>query len=76
MPEPLTELEDAARLGQWLFGKPLAPRPGAREKQVDMPTPVPVYITYLTAAPEGRGIVFRPDLYNRDGPELARLARR
>jgi murein L,D-transpeptidase YcbB/YkuD len=28
---------------------------------------VPVYITYLTAAPEGKTIAFRSDVYGRDG---------
>jgi murein L,D-transpeptidase YcbB/YkuD len=66
-------VEDAARLAKWLFGKPLAPKAGAPEQQVNLPEPVPVYITYLTAAPEGRGIAFRSDVYNRDGLHLARL---
>lgn len=36
---------------------------------------MPIYITYLTAAPEGDRIVFRDDLYGRDGPQMAALAR-
>ncbi|WP_225010147.1 L,D-transpeptidase scaffold domain-containing protein [Novosphingobium percolationis] len=61
-------LEDAPRLGRWLMGKPL-PRGGkAIEQRVDLPVPVPVYITYLTAAPDAQGqIAFRADPYNRDG---------
>jgi murein L,D-transpeptidase YcbB/YkuD len=66
-------VEDAARLAKWLFGKPLAPKAGAPEKQVNMPEPVPVYITYLTAAPEGQTIAFRSDVYNRDSLHLAKL---
>jgi murein L,D-transpeptidase YcbB/YkuD len=66
-------VEDAARLAKWLFGKPLAPKAGAPEQQVNMPEPVPVYITYLTAAPEGATIAFRSDAYNRDGLHLAKL---
>jgi murein L,D-transpeptidase YcbB/YkuD len=66
-------VEDAARLAKWLFGKPLAPKAGAPEQQVDLPEPVPVYITYLTAAPEGKTIAFRSDVYNRDGLHLAKL---
>jgi murein L,D-transpeptidase YcbB/YkuD len=38
-----------------------------------MPEPVPVYITYLTAQPEGATIAFRSDVYNRDGLHLAKL---
>jgi murein L,D-transpeptidase YcbB/YkuD len=66
-------VEDAARLAKWLFGKPLAPKAGAPEKQVNLPEPVPVYITYLTAAPEGATIAFRSDVYNRDSLHLAKL---
>jgi murein L,D-transpeptidase YcbB/YkuD len=45
-------LEDARRLAKWLFGKPLTTKSKKAEQQVDLPTPVPVYITYLTAAPK------------------------
>lgn len=65
-------LEDAPRLARWLFGKPLKVTAGPPESRVDLPRPVPVYITYLTAAPEGRGIAFRSDVYGRDGAQMAR----
>lgn len=58
-------LEAAAKLGRWLLGKPL-PRSRAPEKRVELPVPVPIYITYLTAAPEAGTIRFRPDAYGRD----------
>ncbi|WP_225207028.1 L,D-transpeptidase scaffold domain-containing protein [Novosphingobium huizhouense] len=61
-------LEDAPRLGRWLLGRPL-PRAGkAIDQRIDLPEPVPVYITYLTAAPDAAGrIAFLPDPYDRDG---------
>ncbi len=65
-------VEDAARLAKWLFGKPLVARSAAPEQQVNLPAPVPVYITYLTAMPEGQNVVFRSDVYNRDRAQLAR----
>ena len=69
-------LEDAPRLARWLFGgsapQPSGPRP---EQRVDLPEPVPVYITYLTAVPAGGEIAFQPDLYGRDAALLAALAR-
>ena len=34
---------------------------------VDLPEPVPIYITYLTAFPEGMQIAFRDDPYGLDG---------
>lgn len=67
-------LEDAQRLSRWLFGRAVAPRSGAPEQRVDLPEPVPVYITYLTAAPSEQGIVFREDVYGRDADLSPRLA--
>ncbi len=66
-------LEDADRLARWLFGRTIAPRTGEAEERVNLRRPVPVYITYLTAAPSEDGIVFRPDIYNRDPALLAQL---
>jgi len=63
-------LADAPRLGRFLFGgeapRPNGPRP---EQRVDLPTPVPVYITYLTVLPGGPdGLTFQPDSYAREVP--------
>jgi murein L,D-transpeptidase YcbB/YkuD len=69
-------VEDAPRLARWLFGKPLAPKSAAPEQRVDLPDPVPVFITYLTAAPEGQRIAFRPDVYSRDAAQMASLGGR
>ena len=63
-------LEDAERLGRWLFGRALSPEGAAPEQRVDLPTPVPVYITYLTAMPGENGIAFHDDVYNRDASAL------
>jgi len=32
---------------------------------------VPIYITYLTAMPQGDTIAFHSDVYGRDGTQLA-----
>jgi murein L,D-transpeptidase YcbB/YkuD len=67
-------LEDAARLARWLYGSmPQAPR-GSGEYNVPLDRPVPVYITYLTAAPTQGGVAFRDDVYGRDRLSGARLA--
>jgi murein L,D-transpeptidase YcbB/YkuD len=61
-------LEDAPRLARFLFGGS-APSPSgpAPEQQVDLPEPVPVYITYLTALPDpARGVALQRDVYARD----------
>ena len=68
-------LEDAQRLGRWLMNRPLPRRPrGDPEQRLALPELVPVYITYLTAMPEGGRIVFRDDVYARDRLGDARLA--
>ena len=61
-------LQDAPRLARFLF-RGVAPRPAgsAPEQNVDLPEPVPVYITYLTALPDrARGITLQRDVYARD----------
>jgi murein L,D-transpeptidase YcbB/YkuD len=60
-------LEDAQRLGRWLFGKALTSGSDAPERYVPLPQPVPVYLTYLTAMPTADGVAFLPDVYARDG---------
>ena len=71
-------LEDAKRLARELFGSvPIAPA-SVPEYNVPLPKPVPVYITYLTVAPDAAGIAFRDDVYGRDrlgSPARLALAR-
>ena len=69
-------VEDAQRLARWLYGKPLAAPSSAPEQRVELPEPVPVYITYLTAAPTAGGIVFRSDPYGRDRSSSVRYGSR
>jgi murein L,D-transpeptidase YcbB/YkuD len=72
-------LEDAPRMAKWLYGHPLVVTKGMKpEQQVDLDTPVPVYLAYLTAVPSGDQAVFYDDIYGRDRARLgdARLASR
>jgi len=64
-------LEDAARLGRWLFGYDLEWEGAGTEERVPLKTFVPVYITYLTALPEGSSIAYYDDVYGRDAARLA-----
>jgi murein L,D-transpeptidase YcbB/YkuD len=65
-------LEDAARMHRWLMGEPLPARMrGEPEQRVPLPEMVPIYITYLTAMPQGDSIAFHSDVYGRDGIQLA-----
>ncbi|HWT13372.1 MAG TPA: L,D-transpeptidase family protein [Allosphingosinicella sp.] len=66
-------LEDPQRLSRWLFGRQIAASSPDPEQRVDLPRPVPIYITYFTAAPSAEGIAFRSDVYGRDAPLLAQL---
>ena len=68
-------LEDAARLARWLFDGDLPSTKSARpEQRVDLPTPVPVFLTYLTVVPSDGGVAYLPDVYNRDQAAMAALA--
>ena len=64
-------LEDAAKMHRWLMGEPLPARVREAEQVVPLPEMVPVYITYLTAMPQGQTIAFHSDPYGRDGVQLA-----
>ena len=66
-------LEDAPRLGRWLFGHDLEWEGATTEQPVRLDPPVPVYITYLTAMPSGSSIAFFDDVYGRDKARLATL---
>jgi len=60
-------LEDAPRLARWLFnGRPPSPKGAKPEQKVNLPAPVPLYITYLTAVPSGTSIVYFDDFYGKD----------
>lgn len=67
-------LEDAPRLAKWLFdGNLPSSRTSAPEQRIDLPRPVPVYLTYLTAIPTAEGVTYLPDVYKRDAPALAAM---
>jgi len=60
-------LEHADQLAAWLLGHDPAPSPDSPEQHVLVEQGVPVFITYLTAQPEGETIAFAPDVYKLDG---------
>ena len=64
-------LEDAPRFGRWLWGRDLHKNGDAPEQIVPIPTAVPLFVTYLTAAPSGGSIAFYNDVYGRDAERLA-----
>lgn len=68
-------LEDADRLGRWMFGKPLKPQSSKPEQHMPVPEPVAVYLMYFTASPAAEGVRYVKDVYNRDAPALAHMGR-
>ena len=68
-------LEDAPRLERWLFnGRPPKTQGARPEQKVNLPSPVPIYITYLTAVPSGTSIVYFDDFYGKDRAAAQRFA--
>jgi murein L,D-transpeptidase YcbB/YkuD len=65
-------VEDAQRLATWLFGAMPQGRDPNVEERVQLVEPVPVFLTYLTAASTPDGVVFRDDPYQRDASVLER----
>lgn len=63
-------LESAWRLSRWLFGRDLTWKGAGTEEEVKLDKPVPVYITYLTAVPDGSQVAFLDDVYGRDKARL------
>jgi L,D-transpeptidase YcbB len=66
-------VEDAERLGHWLFGYNLDWKDAGTEQPVPLAQPVPVYIDYLTAVPDGNSIAYFDDAYKRDAAKLASM---
>jgi murein L,D-transpeptidase YcbB/YkuD len=64
-------LEDAWRLERWLFHRELTWEGHGIEEPVMLDQPVPVYITYLTAVPDGQAIAYYDDAYGRDKAKVA-----
>ncbi len=68
-------VEDYKRFASWLFGGyvPKGKDPKV-EQEVDLPKPVPVYMTYLTVQPTATGVQFLPDPYGRDTHLMERFS--
>ncbi len=62
-------VEDAQRFGRWLLGREPVPPGSDPEIPVQMPSGVPIYLTYITAqpAPDGQ-LAFLKDIYGWDKP--------
>jgi murein L,D-transpeptidase YcbB/YkuD len=63
-------LEDAERLGRWMMGRDPETASNAPEQNVPLPTPVPIYVTYLTAQANDGQLSFVDDSYGRDAEAM------
>jgi murein L,D-transpeptidase YcbB/YkuD len=62
-------VERPPELAEWLFGKePPVPGDDAEQNVRIGESGVPIYISYLTARPDGEKIAFADDVYKLDGP--------
>jgi murein L,D-transpeptidase YcbB/YkuD len=70
-------VEDYKRFASWLFGGyvPKGNNPKV-EEEVNLPDPVPVYMTYLTVQPTPSGVQFLEDHYGRDAHLMDRFGSR
>jgi murein L,D-transpeptidase YcbB/YkuD len=68
-------VEDYKRFASWLFDGtvPKGHNPKV-EEEVDLPRPVPVYMTYLTVQPTADGVQFLEDHYGRDEHLMERFS--
>jgi murein L,D-transpeptidase YcbB/YkuD len=65
-------LEDYRRFASWFFGR--IPRgESGTEEIVELPQPVPVFMTYFTVGPWGDGIQFRADPYGYDDRAMQQM---
>ncbi len=67
-------LEDAERLARWLMGGDPQTPSSAPEQNVPLPTPVPIYVTYLTAQVKDGQLTLLDDVYGRDAQRLSQVA--
>ena len=60
-------LEDAPRFARWLFGdNPPVASGAVPDESARLPTPVSIYVAYLTAEPTGVGVKYAKDVYSLD----------
>jgi len=64
-------LEDAQRLGRWMMDGSTKAASSSPELNVALPTPVPIYVTYLTAQAQNGQLSFVDDIYGRDAQVAA-----
>jgi L,D-transpeptidase YcbB len=66
-------LEDYRRFASWVFGGRVPQVSSQAEQILELPQPVPVYMTYLTVVPSGNGVQFRADPYGFDALAMPQM---
>ena len=67
-------VEDYKRLASWLFNGQIPKGSNPKvEEEVNLPQPIPVYMTYLTVLPTNGGVQFLQDHYGRDAKLMDRF---
>jgi murein L,D-transpeptidase YcbB/YkuD len=70
-------VEDYKRFASWLFdGSVPRGKDPKVEEEMNLPAPVPVYMTYLTVQPTASGVRFLDDHYGRDANLMKRFGAR
>jgi len=67
-------LQDAEKLARWMLGRDPQPDSSAPEQNVPLPTPVPIYVTYLTAQAHDGQLSYVDDVYGRDAQAMREVA--
>ena len=65
-------LEDYRRFATWVFGR-VPSESSQLEQRIELPRPVPIYLTYLTVEASGAGVRFRPDPYGFDALAMPQM---
>jgi murein L,D-transpeptidase YcbB/YkuD len=70
-------LQDAEKLARWMMGRdPETAANSTPEQNVALPTPVPIFVTYLTAQAQNGQLSFVDDIYGRDEQAMRMAALR
>ena len=59
-------VEHPEQLAKWLLGRDPVPPDADSEENVQMDKGVPIYVSYLTARPDGEALAFAADVYGLD----------
>jgi murein L,D-transpeptidase YcbB/YkuD len=69
-------LEDANRFARWLLGRPPVQPSSRPEQHVQLPSGVPIFLSYFTVRSDGTQLTFTDDVYGLDSiPDVVMASR-